>query len=30
MNSYDLIYVDGSHEAEDVLVDAVMLGDFLK
>jgi Tfp pilus assembly protein PilF len=30
INSYDLIYVDGSHEAEDVLVDAVMAWGLLK
>ncbi len=30
MNYYDLIYVDGSHEAEDVLVDAVMAWRLLK
>ena len=30
MNSYDLIYVDGSHEAEDVLVDAVRAWGILK
>ena len=30
MNYYDLIYVDRSHEAEDVLVDAVMALGLLK
>lgn len=30
VNSYDFIYVDGSHEAEDVLVDAIQAWGLLK
>ncbi|MCC3405815.1 MAG: class I SAM-dependent methyltransferase [Microcoleus sp. PH2017_10_PVI_O_A] len=30
VNSYDFIYVDGSHEAEDVLVDAILAWGLLK
>jgi tetratricopeptide (TPR) repeat protein len=30
INSYDVIYVDGSHEAEDVLVDAILAWGLIK